>query len=142
MEQPKPSLFQSKKQVLARSMTRQEYNDYRGWTLPENEQHLANEAGYLVEYVDGGTSNDPRHEGYISWSPSDVFSRSHSMIDTPKQRLQLEQRELFDNLTKLEEFLDKGKPEFISEDHWDLLQAQFTAMDAYNDILAKRIFKF
>ncbi len=59
------------KVVKARQMTRQAYNDYRGWKLPENEN--GSDPGFLIEYVDGGAPNDPRHAGYISWSPRDVF---------------------------------------------------------------------
>jgi len=55
------------KLVKLRPMSRQEYNDYRGWTLPANEDGA--DLGYLVEYTDGGKPNDPRHQGYISWSP-------------------------------------------------------------------------
>lgn len=65
------------KLIKSQPMTRQEYNNYRGWQLPEDEKHLANEAGYLVEYIDGGRANDERHEGYISWSPADVFEASY-----------------------------------------------------------------
>lgn len=48
-------------------MTRQEYIDYRGWSLPADEGGA--DEGYLVEYTDGGKPNDERHEGYISWTP-------------------------------------------------------------------------
>ena len=57
------------------SMTKKEYCAYRGWTIPSNED--PNEAGFLVEYADGGKPNDSRHEGYISWSPADVFKQSY-----------------------------------------------------------------
>lgn len=63
------------KRLSAGPMTRGEYNAYRGWTIPPNED--PNEAGYLVEYCDGGKANDSRHVGYISWSPADVFERSY-----------------------------------------------------------------
>lgn len=63
------------KLIGARPMTRQEYNEYRGWTLPANED--GNDAGYLVEYLDGGPANDSRHTGYISWSPKEVFDRAY-----------------------------------------------------------------
>jgi hypothetical protein len=63
------------KVVFAEPMTRGAYNDYRGWTIPANEDPL--EAGYLVEYADGGASNHVNHVGYISWSPKDVFDRSY-----------------------------------------------------------------
>lgn len=67
------------KVILAKPMTRLEYNGYRGWPLPANENGA--DAGMLVEYVDGGTPNDPRHEGYISWSPMDVFHRAYRPVN-------------------------------------------------------------
>jgi hypothetical protein len=48
-------------------MTRQEYNDFRGWTLPADEN--GTDEGYLVEYLDGGKPNTPHYAGYVSWSP-------------------------------------------------------------------------
>src|SRR4051812_17327255 len=49
-------------------MSRADYNAYRGWQLPANENGA--DSGYLVEYLDGGQPNDSRHAGYISWSPA------------------------------------------------------------------------
>ncbi len=66
------------KVIHALPMTRQAYNDYRGWQLPDNEDGA--DDGYLVEYVDGGKANDPRHAGYISWSPKDVFERAYCEV--------------------------------------------------------------
>lgn len=63
------------KVITAKPMNRLEYNQYRGWKLPDNEN--GNDEGYLVEYFDGGMANDPRHFGYISWSPKNVFERSY-----------------------------------------------------------------
>lgn len=47
--------------VEAKPMTRGEYNDYRGWTLPADEN--GEDAGYLVQY----------HDGYVSWCPQKEF---------------------------------------------------------------------
>ena len=63
------------KQIKAQQMTRAEYNAYRGWQLPENEN--GEDAGYLVEYLDGGKANDSRHAGYISWSPKEQFEAAY-----------------------------------------------------------------
>ena len=63
------------KSVLATAMTRQEYVDYRGWQLPENEDGC--EPVYLVEYTDGGKPNDDRHAGYITMSPKEVFDNAY-----------------------------------------------------------------
>lgn len=67
------NLFFGTKQIIATSMNRFEYNNYRNWDLPSDENGA--DDGYLVEYVDGGASNHPAHKGYISWSPSEVFNR-------------------------------------------------------------------
>lgn len=64
--------------ILAQPMTRAEYNAYRGWELPANENGA--DDGMLVEYVDGGKANDSRHAGYISWSPLDVFNRAYRPV--------------------------------------------------------------
>lgn len=63
------------KELKAKPMMLGEYNKYRGWEMPENEN--PNDEGYLVEYLDGGKPNHPGHTGYISWSPKDVFERAY-----------------------------------------------------------------
>ena len=63
------------KLVLATTMNRLDYNLYRGWDLPEDEN--GSDRGYLVEYVDGGESNHSNHKGYISWSPEAVFDSAN-----------------------------------------------------------------
>lgn len=132
--------FIGTKSVLATTMSRGEYNEYRGWTIPENEDPA--EQGYLVEYVDGGKPNDERHKGYISWSPRDVFEKSYHQSQTPQDRVRLEQIELTQKLDALENFLDKGQPAFIDEEQWKLLNKQAEIMDQYSDVLAKRIALF
>lgn len=63
------------KVVRAVAMTREAYNQYRGWKLSANEN--GNDEGYLVEYTDGGKPNHPAHTGYISWSPKDPFDNAY-----------------------------------------------------------------
>lgn len=63
------------KEVLFEAMNRQEYNNYRGWELPSDEN--GDDDGYLVEYLDGGQFNHHNHKGYISWSPKEVFERAY-----------------------------------------------------------------
>ena len=67
--------FIGTKMILARPMGRGEYNTYRGWEIPADENPL--DEGFLVEYPDGGKSNHLAHSGYISWSPKDVFERAY-----------------------------------------------------------------
>jgi hypothetical protein len=63
------------KLIEAVPMNRAEYNIYRGWELPLNEN--GEDEGYLVEYLDGGQANHPEHKGYISWSPAEVFEKAY-----------------------------------------------------------------
>lgn len=56
--------------VDARPMTRGEYNIFRGWQIPENEN--PEDEGYLVKYPDG----------YISWSPKSVFEEAYRECDS------------------------------------------------------------
>lgn len=49
----------------AKPMNRQEYNDFRGWDLPADEE--GSDAGYIVQYTDG----------YVSWSPASQFEEAY-----------------------------------------------------------------
>lgn len=53
----------------AEPMTRGSYNEYRGWEIPADENPA--DEGYLVRYPDG----------YISWSPKDVFEEAYRRTD-------------------------------------------------------------
>lgn len=53
------------KQIEARPMTREEYNNYRGWSIPADEN--PSDKGYLVRYSDG----------YESWSPEKQFNEAY-----------------------------------------------------------------
>ena len=61
--------------INAKPMTRAEYNTFRGWELPADEN--GEDDGFLVEYIDGGKANTPEYSGYVSWSPADVFNRAY-----------------------------------------------------------------
>ena len=61
--------------IQAKPMNRADYNVYRGWELPSNENGA--DDGYLVECMDGGKANDSRHVGYISWSPAEQFDNAY-----------------------------------------------------------------
>lgn len=55
--------------IKAKPMTRGEYNTFRGWTIPKDENPA--DEGYLVEYADG----------YISWSPLKQFEEAYRESD-------------------------------------------------------------
>ena len=53
------------KMIKAREMNRGDYNKYRGWTVPADEN--PEDEGYLVRYSDG----------YESWSPKKQFEEAY-----------------------------------------------------------------
>ncbi|CQR74160.1 hypothetical protein SOV_22860 [Sporomusa ovata DSM 2662] len=55
--------------IQAEPMTRGDYNKFKGWTIPQDED--PNDEGYLVKYKDG----------YISWSPKGIFEDSNRKTD-------------------------------------------------------------
>lgn len=57
--------FIGTKMIEAQPMTRGAYNEYRGWTIPANED--PNDPGHLVKYSDG----------YISWTPAKQFDEAY-----------------------------------------------------------------
>ena len=68
-------LYIGTKMVNAEPMTRAEYNAFRGWELPADENGA--DEGYLVEYLDGGKPNTTTHAGYVSWSPKEQFDNAY-----------------------------------------------------------------
>lgn len=57
------------KLIKAEAMTLGEYNKYRGWQIPADED--PQKEGYLVQYSDD----------YFSWSPKEVFEKAYLRVD-------------------------------------------------------------
>ena len=125
------------KVIRATPMTRIEYNALRGWPLPADEN--GSDAGYLVEYTDGGKPNMPGFAGYVSWSPDDVFERSYKPSDTWLDRLRIERDELAEKLQKLYAYLEPPAFGALGEEDAMLLLDQRNAMAGYLEILTVRI---
>jgi len=66
------------KQIKAKPMSKGDYNILRGWKLPADEDF--NEEGYLVEYPNSESCHAD-FDGYISWSPKQVFEESYLSIE-------------------------------------------------------------
>jgi hypothetical protein len=123
-------------------MNRLDYTILRGWSLPLDEN--GEDEGYLVQYVDGGINNVAGFDGYISWSPRDVFEKSYSLVATPKvqthvTRMQSELATLGGNITKLRMFTEGDVfKSLIQEERNDMLN-QLSAMQTYYNSLASRV---
>lgn len=126
------------KQLKAKPMNLGEYNEYRGWKLPDNEN--PNTEGYLVEYQDGGKPNDERHEGYISCSPKDVFEKAYKIAETPLDKMYIEYNDLLDKSNKLSLLLGREDKEKIDGDlQCELMELQRAHMKGYLLVLRSRI---
>ena len=131
--------------VKATAMTRKEYNDYRGWPMPANEE--ASDEGYLVEYMDG-PGNHPNHDGYISWSPKKQFDDAYTDLGYIEGRMPHQQRvigehaQLAVKCAALNDFLDTPFFLSLSFDEQRRLRLQYVAMNSYLTILAQRIEAF
>lgn len=134
------------KQVIATPMNRLAYNEYRGWQLPDNENGA--DEGYLVEYTDGGAPNDPRHAGYISWSPKEQFDNAYLLIGDVsglaphQQRVVAEKAQLDDKIDKLSAFFGSERYKGLDSAEQERLTVQIGAMREYEEILAERIAAF
>lgn len=61
------------KLISAEPMTRGDYNKYRGWTIPADGDPEGE--GYMIQYPDG----------YVSWSPKQVFDTAYLAVEDNKQ---------------------------------------------------------
>lgn len=142
------TLYEGTKRVHAKPMNRGDYNSYRGWEVPADENPA--DEGYLVEYVDGGRGNDSRHAGYISWSPKDVFERSYKEVKTVpglaphQQRVVDEHAECLERLRKLRAFIGDAKGPFRQLDDAERhrLMHQEDVMTELATVLAERVAAF
>ena len=138
-----PKTYIGTKVVHAIEMTRAAYNNLRGWQIPDNED--GNDAGYLVQYTDGGVLNVDDFTGYISWSPQDVFEKSYTVgvtkpVTTHIDRMKTEREKLAKDIHALGEFITNN-PIFLSLD-WDEQQdmkSQRGGMEDYLWFLDKRL---
>lgn len=96
---------------------------------------LEQQQGYAVKYEDG----------YISWSPKDVFEAAYLPIGNighlpaHQQRVVAEKAQLDDKLLKLRKFISQDLFKTLPDIERELLTTQAGAMTEYSDILAQRI---
>jgi hypothetical protein len=138
---PGPSIrYTGTKTLHAWPMTRGAYNEYRGWPVPAPED--PKDAGYLVEYEDGGKANDSRHAGYISWSPADVFEKAYRTIGSHQDRVRNELADRTAELDRLSAFCAGPSFDALSTLEKQLMTEQQGIMMRFVDVLARRIAAF
>ncbi len=131
------------KLIEAELMNRGEYNLYRGWENPKNEN--PEDEGYLIRYLDG----------YISWSPKKQFDeeyREYNSGELPitailmvsqdyKERFRAEYDQVVIRFQKLKDMLrkwDNGELNFRPTCPRSIYELQIRAMEDYIAILEAR----
>ena len=131
------------KEIEAKPLNLGDYNKYRGWQIPANEDPARD--GYLVKYPDG----------YESWSPKEVFDEAYRSSDefplvrtalgmtSPdyKERFKAEFYQLkirYDKLNAMVEKWDKGELDFTPTCPRETYDKQLAAMVDYLSVLELR----
>lgn len=122
--------------IQAEPLTRGEYNERRGWIIPVGEN--PEDAGFYLQYPDG----------YISWSPAEVFNDAYLPLGeighkpAHQQRVIGEREQVNDRLIKLTAFLYTDTFNELPDDERSLMYAQQAAMQDYVGVLDERIALF
>ena len=131
------------KKLEAKQMNRGEYNKYRGWTIPENEN--PDDEGYLVKYSDGYESWSPKkqfEEAYREYDESELPSTAILMNSADyKERFKAEYQQVVIRYQKLMAMLekwDKGELSFSPTCPRSTYNMQITAMTDYIAVLEAR----
>lgn len=74
--------------IQAEPMSRGDYNVYRGWKIPENEN--PDDEGYLIKYQDD----------YVSWSPKVAFEEAYQLTNGMTFGLALEALKMGKKVTR------------------------------------------
>lgn len=90
--------------------------------------HKVGDEGYKVIYEDG----------YVSWSPKDVFEKHYKKSDTYIDRMKIEYEELQDRRMKLIDFLEYHR-DLINDNEYYQMTDQLAAMSEYASVLRQRI---
>nr|DAW54613.1 MAG TPA: hypothetical protein [Caudoviricetes sp.] len=90
--------------------------------------HKVGDEGYKVIYEDG----------YVSWSPKDVFEKHYKKSDTYIDRMKIEYEELQDRRMKLIDFLEYHR-DLINDNEYYQMTDQLAVMSEYASVLRQRI---
>jgi hypothetical protein len=128
--------------ILVKEMTRGNYNMYRGWIIPENED--PSDEGFLVK--------DPENN-HITWIPKDVFEKTitidSALINTAvlmrscdfKDRFKAEYDQLsirYYGLQKMVNAYENNQLKFTPKCSLEILKSQLDVMKKYIEILEER----
>ena len=113
-------------------MTRLEYNQFRGWVLPEGED--PNDPGYLIDFG-----------FHTAWWPADVVDKAFVMLPPApsyQQRVHGEHKQLLDRQEKLTVFITSPAFSSLVPAEQIRLSKQFHLQKQLLEVLSQRIASF
>ena len=113
-------------------MTRLEYNQFRGWTLPEGED--PNDPGYLLNFG-----------FHTAWWPADVVDKAFMVLPPApsyQQRVPGERMQLLDRQEKLTVFITSPSFSSLVPAEQIRLSKQFHLQKQLLEVLSQRITSF
>lgn len=129
-------LYVGTKILEATEKTLGEYNTFRGWEMPADEDPAT--PGYLVRY----------DNGHVSWSPKNVFETSYinlgvvdGTIEPHVVRMLGELAVLHDNFIKLRNFIGTERYVVLSGAEKVDMGVQHKAMQTHLEMLRRRILR-
>ena len=129
--------------IKAKPMTRGDYNDYRGWQIPEDENPA--DKGYLMEYENRHVQWLPEEmfeADYIEYDKNKLSATAVGMISTDyKERFKAEYAQLvirYEGLKGMLKKWDDGTLEFEPTCPRSIYNMQIKAMSEYIAVLEAR----
>lgn len=129
--------------VKAEPMTRGDYNNYRGWQIPADEDPM--DEGYLMEYENGHEQWLPKEmfeADYIEYDKNKLQATAVGMISTDyKERFKAEYAQLvirYEGLKGMLKKWDDGTLEFEPTCPRSIYNMQIKAMSEYIAVLEAR----
>jgi hypothetical protein len=129
--------------VKAKPMTRGDYNNYRGWQIPADEDPT--DEGYLMEYENGHEQWLPKEmfeTDYIEYDKNKLPATAAGMISTDyKERFKAEYAQLvirYEGLKGMLKKWDDGTLEFEPTCPRSIYNMQIKAMSEYIAVLEAR----
>ena len=96
--------------------------------MPERKLSDVEEDGYLVKYEDG----------YLSWSPKEVFEKTYKIAETPEDRIAIEHSDLNEKQNRLIKFTQSEGFNNLPKSTQAMLLGQMDIMSSYIHVLAHR----
>lgn len=105
------------------------------------ERELLHKGGYNVSKKDNKGYHIKYDNGYESWLPAEAFENTYKSVDTPLDRVFLEEVEVSDRFYKLYSYLNCDKRPRLDDISRAMLDAKCDLLYDYKELLRQRVSK-